>query len=50
VLVSGRGRVGPADAPYELNPGDYLSYPGDAPHIFEALTPGTSAVLVSESH
>lgn len=50
VLVSGRGRVGPADAPYELNPGDYLSYPGDAPHIFEALTSGTSAVLVSESH
>lgn len=49
VLVTGRGRVGPVDAPYDLDPGDYLSYPGDAPHVFEALAPGTSAVLVSES-
>jgi transcriptional regulator with XRE-family HTH domain len=50
VLLTGRGRIGPVDAPYELKPGDYLSYPGDAPHVFEALAPGTSAVLVSESH
>ena len=49
ILVSGRGRIGPADAPYELDPGDYLSYPGDAPHVFEALTPGMSAVCVVES-
>lgn len=49
VLVSGRGLVGPADAPYELSPGDYLSYAGDSPHIFEALTPGMSAVCVIES-
>lgn len=49
VLLSGRGRVGPADAPFDLDPGDYLSYPGDALHVFEALTSGTSAVLVSES-
>lgn len=48
VLVSGEAMIGPADAPELLHPGDYLSYPGDAPHIFEARTPGTSAVLVSE--
>jgi transcriptional regulator with XRE-family HTH domain len=48
VLVSGRARVGPADAPHVLDPGDYLAYAGDAPHVFEALQPGTSAVLVSE--
>jgi transcriptional regulator with XRE-family HTH domain len=48
VLVSGRARVGPADAPHVLDPGDYLAYAGDAPHVFEALEPGTSAVLVSE--
>ena len=48
VLIAGRARVGPEDAPYELGPGDYLSYPGDAPHVLEALTPGTRAVLVSE--
>ena len=49
VMISGRGLVGPADAPFELGPGDYLSYAGDAPHVFEALTPGMSAVCVSES-
>lgn len=49
VMVSGRGRVGPVDDPFDLSPGDYLSYPGDAPHVFEALAPGTSAVCVSES-
>jgi transcriptional regulator with XRE-family HTH domain len=48
VLLSGKARVGPADDPVELSPGDYLAYPGDAPHVFEALEPGTSAVLVSE--
>ncbi|WP_295013133.1 helix-turn-helix domain-containing protein [uncultured Microbacterium sp.] len=48
VLLSGRALVGPADAPEELLPGDYLLYPGDAPHVFEAREPGTSAVLVSE--
>lgn len=48
VLISGRAAVGPADEPVELEPGDYLSYAGDAAHVFEALAPGTSAVLVSE--
>ncbi|MBA8817302.1 transcriptional regulator with XRE-family HTH domain [Microbacterium halimionae] len=48
VLISGEARVGPTDAPFILAPGDYLSYPGDEPHIFEALSAGTSAVLISE--
>lgn len=48
VLISGRAMAGPADAAEQLNPGDYLRYPGDADHVFEALLPGTSAVLVSE--
>jgi transcriptional regulator with XRE-family HTH domain len=48
VLLAGRARVGPAEEPFVLSPGDYLAYPGDAPHVFEALTPGTRAVLVSE--
>ncbi|KHK98430.1 DNA-binding protein [Microbacterium mangrovi] len=48
VLIAGRALVGPADAAAELRPGDYLSYPGDAGHVFEALEPGTSAVLISE--
>ncbi|MDT0156681.1 XRE family transcriptional regulator [Microbacterium sp. ARD32] len=48
VLVSGEALVGPAEAPELLHPGDYLSYPGDAPHVFETREPGTSAVLITE--
>jgi transcriptional regulator with XRE-family HTH domain len=48
VLSSGRAEVGPDGDPVELAPGDYVAYPGDAPHVFRALVPGTRAVLVSE--
>ncbi len=48
VLMSGSARIGPADAPIELFPGDYLTYAGDDAHVFEALKPGTSAVLITE--
>ncbi|GAA4897855.1 helix-turn-helix protein [Stackebrandtia albiflava] len=48
VLASGLARIGPAEDPVELSPGDYVSYPGDAPHIFDAREAGTMAVLVSE--
>ena len=48
VLSAGRALAGPAEDPVELHPGDYLTYPGDQPHTFEALEPGTSAVLIME--
>jgi transcriptional regulator with XRE-family HTH domain len=48
VLSTGRALVGPVDAPAELGPGDYVSYPGDAPHIFRALDPDTTAVMIME--
>jgi transcriptional regulator with XRE-family HTH domain len=48
VLSSGRALVGLTADPETLEPGDYLSYPGDQPHIFQALTPLTTAVLVQE--
>ncbi|MGX7829208.1 helix-turn-helix domain-containing protein [Actinokineospora sp. 24-640] len=48
VIATGRARLGPTDEPVELGPGDYIAYPGDAPHVFEALEPGTTACLVSE--
>jgi transcriptional regulator with XRE-family HTH domain len=48
VLGRGRALVGPVDEPVELRPGDYLSYPGDAPHIFRALAKNTAAVIVME--
>jgi transcriptional regulator with XRE-family HTH domain len=48
VLSAGRALVGVAGEPAELGPGDYIRYPGDIPHVFEALEPRTLAVLVSE--
>jgi transcriptional regulator with XRE-family HTH domain len=48
VLSSGRASVGLTEEPVELAPGDYIAYPGDQPHVFEALEAGTSAVLISE--
>ncbi|MFC7621168.1 helix-turn-helix domain-containing protein [Microlunatus sp. GCM10028923] len=48
IMGVGRAEVGPADDPVELGPGDYLSYPGDVAHVFRALEPGTTAVLISE--
>jgi len=48
VLSTGRALVGVADEPVELEPGDYIRYAGDVAHVFEALAPGTLAVLLSE--
>ena len=48
VVAAGRMTVGPASEPIELSPGDYLSFPGDVPHRYQALEPGTWAVLVME--
>ncbi|MCM6777679.1 XRE family transcriptional regulator [Nocardia sp. CDC159] len=48
ILAAGRALVGPADAPVELRPGDYIRYPGDQPHMFEALEPGTWGIQASE--
>jgi len=48
VLSTGRALVGVTGEPVELAPGDYIRYPGDVAHVFEALEPGTLAVLLSE--
>ena len=48
VLMTGRALVGLTEEPIELAPGDYLVYPGDLPHVFEALEPGTQAVLMQD--
>lgn len=47
-LGTGRVRIGPADEPVELWPGDYVTYPGDIPHVFEALAPDTVGLSVGE--
>ena len=48
VLSSGRALVGIAEEPVELNPGDYIAYPADVAHVFQALAPDTVAVVISE--
>ncbi|WP_429415528.1 helix-turn-helix domain-containing protein [Nocardia sp. GAS34] len=48
VLAAGRALVGLAESPVELNPGDYISYPGDARHVFKALEPGTWGTMISD--
>lgn len=48
VLGSGRALVGVLGDPVELGPGDYIAYPGDGAHVFQALEPDTFAVMASE--
>ncbi len=48
MIGAGRALVGVASEPTELGPGDYLRYPGDVPHVFEALESKTQAVLVTD--
>jgi len=49
VIGAGRALIGPSEEPVELGPGDYLGYPGDVPHICEALDPGTTIILALEN-
>lgn len=48
VLSTGRVLAGPPAEAVELGPGDYVAYPGDIPHIFDALEPDTTGVIVME--
>jgi transcriptional regulator with XRE-family HTH domain len=48
VVAAGRLRTGPGDETVDLDPGDYATFAGDVPHSYEALAPGTFAVLVME--
>ncbi|WP_037674641.1 helix-turn-helix domain-containing protein [Streptomyces griseus] len=48
VVSTGRMKAGPVGESVELGPGDYLTYRGDVPHAYEALTPGTTFVLVMQ--
>lgn len=50
IVTQGRARVGLTAAPEILESGDYICYPGDQEHIFEALEPDTLALLVAEQN
>ena len=45
-LFTGSVRVGPVEAPFELGPGDYASYSGAVPHVYEALTDASGTLLM----
>lgn len=47
-VAAGRLVTGPAANPIELGVGDYATFPGDVPHCYEALEPGTWACLLME--
>jgi transcriptional regulator with XRE-family HTH domain len=49
-LIIGSGRVlaGPEGEAVELGPGDYVRYPSDVPHIFDAQEPDTFGVIIME--
>jgi transcriptional regulator with XRE-family HTH domain len=46
IVTSGRLRTGPADDPVELGPGDFVRFPGDVPHVYQALGGPAQGVLV----
>lgn len=48
LVITGRVRVGPVEGLVELGPGDLASFPGDVTHRYEALDPGSEAVLIIE--
>ena len=45
-MVSGRVRVGPVGSAVELGPGDYATYSGAVPHLYEALDGPASGTLL----
>ena len=47
IVTQGRARVG---LPEELGEGDYICYPADREHVFQALEPDTQALLVAEQN
>ena len=48
VVIAGRLRTGPAGNTVDLDPGDYATFAGDVPHVYEALAASTSLVLLME--
>jgi len=43
---TGEVRVGPADDPVELGPGDYADFAADVPHVYRRLAGTVAATLV----
>lgn len=48
IVTAGVLRVGPADSPYELGPGDYVSFPAQQSHTYETVEGPVTSVLLLE--
>ncbi|MBT0568784.1 helix-turn-helix transcriptional regulator [Curvibacter sp. CHRR-16] len=48
IVMQGRARVGPVGNEVELAPGDYAAFAADEAHVYHALEPSTSAVVILE--
>lgn len=46
ILTAGRLRVGPTDNPVVLAAGDFVRFPGDVPHLYQAIDSPAHGVLV----
>ena len=46
VVTSGKLRLGPPDEPYLLGPGDYVCFPAQRPHTYEAVDGPVVSVLL----
>jgi transcriptional regulator with XRE-family HTH domain len=44
-VVSGQVSVGPIEAPVSLGPGDYATYSGAVPHVYDGEATGTLLIL-----
>ncbi len=49
LICAGSAKVGPSGQEEELSQGDYFSFPGDLPHSYTALEPGTVMIMVMET-
>jgi transcriptional regulator with XRE-family HTH domain len=46
ILTAGRLRAGPAAQPVELSAGDFVRFPGDVPHLYQAIGGPAHGILV----
>jgi transcriptional regulator with XRE-family HTH domain len=46
LVIAGRLRTGPASAPVELGPGDFVRFAGDVPHVYQAVGGPARGVIV----
>ncbi|MDT0341646.1 XRE family transcriptional regulator [Streptomyces litchfieldiae] len=49
VLQEGRVRIGPREEPVELAAGDFVRFPADVPHLYEALGDDARGLLVIQT-